>query len=94
MGTLAAMRHLGSVLVEASFDGDVPDVNGVDGVSSVVVEDHVLRCQVRGSVEPLLQALAKAGTRRLLSREPSLEELFLAHYGDGTVDRRQSGDAG
>ena len=79
------MRHLGSVLVEASLDGDVPDVTGIEGVTSVVIEDQVLRCQVGGSVEPLLQALAKAGTRRLLSREPSLEELFLAHYGNGTV---------
>ncbi len=93
MGALSAMRHLGSVLVEASFDGDVPDVTGIDGVSSVIVDDHVLRCQVQGSVEPLLQALAKAGTRRLLSRETSLEELFLAHYGGGTGDRRHSDDA-
>ncbi len=94
MGALSAMRHLGSVLVEASFDGDVPDVTGVEGVTSVVIDDHVLRCQVGGSVEPLLQALAHAGTRRLLSREPSLEELFLAHYGNGTVNRRNSDDAG
>jgi ABC-2 type transport system ATP-binding protein len=38
---------------------------------------------VTGSIEPLLAALAGSGVRRLISREPSLEELFLAHYGDG-----------
>ncbi len=32
-------------------------------------------------MEPLLKALAGTGVRELLSREPSLEELFLAHYG-------------
>jgi ABC-2 type transport system ATP-binding protein len=36
---------------------------------------------VTGSVEPLLAALGRVGVRHLISREPSLEELFLAHYG-------------
>jgi len=42
-----------------------------------------VRCQVRGSVEPLLRVLAAADVRDLTSREPSLEELFLAQYGGG-----------
>jgi ABC-2 type transport system ATP-binding protein len=53
-------------------------------VSSVEVVGRVARCQVRGSIEPLLKVLAKAGVKELLSREPSLEELFLALYGAGT----------
>jgi ABC-2 type transport system ATP-binding protein len=36
---------------------------------------------VRGSAEPLLKAIATSGATRVLSREPSLEELFLAQYG-------------
>jgi ABC-2 type transport system ATP-binding protein len=40
-----------------------------------------LKCQVTGPIEPLLQQLAGAGVVELLSREPSLEELFLSHYG-------------
>jgi len=63
------------------MDGSVPDVRGVAGVSAVEVEGNHLRCSVTGSVEPLLRALAAAGVRHLVSREPSLEELFLAHYG-------------
>jgi hypothetical protein len=38
--------------------------------------------QVRGSVAPLLKVLADAGVAQLLSREPSLEELFLSLYGE------------
>jgi ABC-2 type transport system ATP-binding protein len=83
MGTLAQMRHLSSLTVEATFDGLVPDLSRVPGVSSVHVEGHVVRCQVRGTVEPLLTVMAASGVRQLLSREPSLEELFLAHYGAG-----------
>jgi polyether ionophore transport system ATP-binding protein len=82
-GTLAQMRHLSALTVEATFDGPVPDLSRVPGVSGVEVTGHVVRCQVRGSVEPLLKVLAAAGVHELLSREPSLEELFLAHYGAG-----------
>ena len=51
------------------------------GVFSVESDGPRVRCHVRGSVEPLLRVLAAAGVGRLVSREPSLEELFLAQYG-------------
>ena len=82
MGTLAEMRHLSALTVEATFDGAIPDLSRVPGVSSVEAHGPLVRCQVRGSVEPLLRVLAAAGVTRLVSREPSLEELFLAQYGD------------
>jgi len=81
MGTLAEMRHLSALTVEATFDGSVPDLSRVPGVRSIEVEGQVVRCQVQGTVEPLLKVLAASGVHELLSREPSLEELFLAHYG-------------
>ncbi len=81
MGTMADLRHLSSLTVEATFDGSVPDLSRVPGVTAVQVEGRVVRCQVQGTVEPLLRVLATSGVHELLSREPSLEELFLAHYG-------------
>jgi ABC-2 type transport system ATP-binding protein len=81
MGTLAEMRHLSALTVEATFDGSVPDLSRVPGVDSVVVEGRTVRCQVQGPVEPLLKVLASSSVHELLSREPSLEELFLSHYG-------------
>jgi ABC-2 type transport system ATP-binding protein len=82
VGMLAEMRHLSALSIDAEFDGPPPDLTGVPGVTAVGVEGNRVRCQVSGSVEPLLNALAAAGVHHLLSREPSLEELFLAHYGD------------
>ncbi len=93
MGTLDQMRHLSALLVEADFDGAVPDVTTLAGVSHAEVTGHQLRCQVRGSIQPLLGVLAAAGARKLLSREPSLEELFLAHYGSGPTDGTPPDDA-
>ncbi len=86
VGTLAEMRHLSALSVEAELDGTVPDLSGVPGVSACEVDGTRIRCQVTGSIEPLLDVLARAGVRHLVSREPSLEELFLAHYGDGEVE--------
>ena len=83
VGTLAEMRHLSALQIEADLDGSVPDLSNVPGVSAVQVDGRRLRCQVVGSIEPLLGVLADAGVSHLVSREPSLEELFLAHYGDG-----------
>ncbi len=86
IGTLAEMRHLSALSVEATFDGPPPDLRGVAGVSAVEIDGERLRCQVSGSIEPLLRALASARVRDLLSTKPSLEELFLAYYGgDGAA---------
>ena len=83
VGTLAEMRHLSALQIEADLNGSVPDLSNVPGVSAVQVDGRRLRCQVVGSIEPLLGVLADAGVSHLVSREPSLEELFLAHYGEG-----------
>jgi ABC-2 type transport system ATP-binding protein len=85
VGTLAQMRHLSALQVEAELDGTVPDLSAVAGVSAVEIDGNRVRCQVVGPVEQLMSLLVAAGVRRLVSREPTLEELFLAHYGaDGT----------
>ena len=82
VGRLEEMRHLSSLHVEAELDGPVPDLTRVPGIGGVHVTGNRVSCEVTGSIEPLLQALAGSGVRHLLSREPSLEELFLAHYSE------------
>ncbi len=92
LGTLASMRHLSALTVEASFDGPVPDLAGVPGVISLHPDGRVVRLQIRGSIGPLLKVLATSEVSELLSREPSLEELFLALYGEG--DRSEGPEPG
>jgi len=81
MGTLEELRHLSALSVEATFSGVPPDLAGVTGVKRAVVDGRHVHLEVHGPIEPLVEALAGTGVRELLSREPSLEELFLAHYG-------------
>ena len=81
VGTLAEMRHLSALQVDAELEGPAPNLDGVAGVSAVELDGNRVHCHVSGSIEPLLDALTNVGVRHLVSREPSLEELFLAHYG-------------
>jgi ABC-2 type transport system ATP-binding protein len=57
-------------------------VSHLDGVTHVVVDGTTVECDVAGSMEPLVQAFASVGVRHLTTREPSLEELFVARYGE------------
>lgn len=92
VGTLAEMRHLSALSIDATFDAAPPDLSRVPGVRAAEVHGNQVRCQVVGSVEPLLGVLAASGVHQLLSREPSLEELFLAHYG-GEGSGKEPADA-
>ena len=83
-GQLEVLRGLAALRVSAHLDGAVPDLSGLDGVSHVVVDGQSIECDVSGSMEPLLAVLAAAGVTRMTTREPSLEELFVAHYGSGS----------
>lgn len=82
IGRLDSLRHLAAVQVEADLDGPVPSLDGVPGLSGVTVDGTTVRCHVTGGIGPLLTVLTPVGVRRLVSREPSLEELFLSRYGE------------
>jgi hypothetical protein len=49
-------------------------------VSDLVAEDHTLRMRVSGPIGPVVAA-ARYPLVDFVSREPSLEETFLAEYG-------------
>jgi ABC-2 type transport system ATP-binding protein len=85
VGRLQDMRHLSAVTLDADLDGPPPDLSAVAGVRVLDASGHHLRCEVAGPLQPVLDALLRVGVQRLTSREPSLEELFLSHY--GTADR-------
>jgi ABC-2 type transport system ATP-binding protein len=90
-GSLASLRHLSTVLIEADLESSPPDLSRVPGVTRAVVTGDHVRCHVAGPIQPLLTALVTCGVRQLLSREPSLEELFLAYYDDEAAQKELSG---
>jgi ABC-2 type transport system ATP-binding protein len=85
-----ALRDLAHHQVELRFvDGTSVPVDAfrtLPGVSDVVVEDHTLRMRVSGSITPVVRAAAAYELSDFVSREPSLEETFLAQYGQEAVE--------
>ena len=53
-------------------------------MSDLVAQGHLLRMRVVGAITPVVQEAAKYELLDFVSREPSLEETFLAQYGRGT----------
>ncbi len=86
--TVDALRDLAHHQVELRFAGEVPGAafEALPGVSEVIIEDHVLRLRVAGAITPVVQAAARYELLDFVSREPSLEETFLAQYGREAVE--------
>jgi len=51
-------------------------------VQDVAVHDGVLRCTVMGDLDALVKTAARFHVRDLHTVETSLEEIFLAYYGE------------
>ena len=72
--------------VEIEFGGSPPldAIRVAPDVDHVEAQDHRVRCTVHGSFAPLMSAIAGSEVVKLTSHEPSLEEVFLTYYRDGT----------
>jgi ABC-2 type transport system ATP-binding protein len=82
-GTLDELRHLSAQTIDVTFAGPAPELESLDGIKAERAGANTLRFEVTGSVAPLLEVLAGRDVVDLTTREPSLEEIFLHHYGSG-----------
>jgi ABC-2 type transport system ATP-binding protein len=85
-GTLVELRHLSAQTLEVTFAGPPPELPPLPGVRVASAGASALRLEVTGEVRPLLGELARHPVVSLTSREPSLEEIFLHHYGADEPD--------
>jgi ABC-2 type transport system ATP-binding protein len=86
--SVEALRDLAHHQVELRFPGDPPigAFAALPGVSEVAAEGNVLKMRVSGSITPVVREAANYDLLDFVSREPSLEETFLAQYGRGTEE--------
>ena len=85
---IADLRARAIRMVEVTFaEAVMPEAfAGVGGIRDLAVEGRSLRCTVIGPMDPLLKAVSRFEVGVLSSVEPSLEEVFLAYYGEGARD--------
>jgi len=82
-GTLAELRHLTRSTVAATTEADPTALATHDGVHDLVAENGRLRFDVDdSSLHDVLPMLTEMGVNGLTITPPSLEDLFLRHYGD------------
>jgi len=81
-GTLAQMRHLRRTSVIAQLR-DIPQAfPSMSGVYEYAIDRHQVSCQVDAdALDQLLPLLATFGIESLITQPPTLEQLFLQHYG-------------
>ena len=93
IGRTDELRDLAHHEVELRFTDAVPTdaFAGLPGVSDVRVDEHTLRLRVSGPITPVVQAAARYELLDFVSREPTLEETFLAQYGAGAEAIAEAG---
>ena len=82
-GTLAQLRHLTRNTVTAVTRTDPAALAHLVGVHDLTVNGHRATFLVDNEhLEPVTRELAALGLQSLVCAPPSLEQLFLQHYGD------------
>ncbi|WKD33490.1 ABC transporter ATP-binding protein [Streptomyces xanthophaeus] len=82
-GTLAELRHLTRTSISAELAGPPNGLAHLPGVYDVQVQGLKVRLQAdTDKLDAVLRSLTASGVRSLTSTPPTLEELFLRHYGE------------
>jgi ABC-type multidrug transport system ATPase subunit len=81
---IEAIRELAFHHVELTFAAPVAPAlfDGLPGVSDVAVRGDVVTMRVSGPIGAVVTVAAQHGIVDVVSREPNLEDVFLAQYGD------------
>ncbi len=92
---IEAIRQLAFHHVELTFRAPVATsvFEGQPGVSDVVTKDDVVTMRVSGPIGALISVAAAHGIVDVVSREPNLEDVFLAQYGEHPSGAPEGGDA-
>ena len=82
-GTLAELRHMTHTTYTVETERPVDGLDVIDGVEAVHRDGAVTQfLAAPHALDAALGAVRAAGVQSLLAQPPTLEDLFLRHYGD------------
>jgi ABC-2 type transport system ATP-binding protein len=82
-GTLDEMRHLTRTSIVVTTERPIVGLREIDGVHDIEADGERASFDVDSSaLDQTIRHLSGFGIRSLVSQPPTLEELFLRHYGD------------
>lgn len=86
-GTLEELRHLTRTTLTVELANPI-NLNQLHGVHDVLQKEEKWRFSVdANAMETVMGALAPMGIKSLMAEPPTLEELFIRHYGDKIEER-------
>jgi ABC-2 type transport system ATP-binding protein len=85
------LRDMAHHQVEIRFMSPAPEAEfeALPGVADLVADGDVLRMRVVGAITPVVRAAARHDLVDFVSREPTLEEMFLAEYATDADERNR-----
>ena len=90
-GTLGELRHLTRTSILTELASPPVGLDRLTGVHDLVVEGNRASFEIDTTeLDSALDVLLRAGVRSLTSQPPTLEELFLRHYGDDLTAEEQA----
>ena len=85
-GTLDELRHLTRTSITAQTDLPARGLADLAGVSNLRLDGAQVHLDVDSAhLDAVVRRLGELGVRSLVSHPPTLEELFLRHYGDAVA---------
>jgi ABC-2 type transport system ATP-binding protein len=82
-GTLSELRHLTRTTITAELAAPATALGDLPGVHDLAVHDGTVTFDVDGEhLASAVRRLGELGVHALTSHPPTLEQLFLRHYGD------------
>jgi ABC-2 type transport system ATP-binding protein len=94
-GTLDELRHLTRTSITAETVQPAQGLADLEGIHDLDIDGAHVRFEVdTDHLDPAVRRLAEFGVRSLVSHPPSLEELFLRHYGDELAQEPERVDRG
>ena len=91
-GTLQEMRHLTRTSITVELKAQATGLNSLPGIHGLEVQDSLVRFDVDSEhLDEVVRRLGELGVTSLVSHPPTLEELFLRHYGDELAREAERG---
>jgi ABC-2 type transport system ATP-binding protein len=92
IGGVAELKDIKRHEMDLTFVGVPPaeELRALPGVErlEMLLDERTVRVTVQGEIDPVIKLAARYSLANLVSREPSLEDVFLRFYQDGDASER------
>ncbi|TVR75492.1 MAG: ABC transporter ATP-binding protein [Sphaerobacteraceae bacterium] len=90
-GTLDELRHLTRTSITAETREDARVLAELPGIHDFVIEDGQVHFDVdTDQIDEAIREISRLGVNNLISRPPTLEQLFMRHYGEELTEAERA----